>query len=197
MTPRLTTDDAIYGLRSALEPMISPDGSRIVYAQTTYDQGNKTTKPTTHLWSRALDGSDARRITYSGSRNNGARWSPDGTRLAFISDRVESPAKAGIFVIPANQPGEPREITKHNQGIGSVVWSPDGSKIAYTTMFDPANPEEKVRDKDEPEPVHVTSRLDYKSDGRGYLGDIRGQVWIVDVDSGERRMLTTTPLDHS
>ena len=39
-------------------------------------------------------------------------------------------------------------------------------------------------------PVRVTRRIDYKQDNRGYLHDLRYQVFIVDVASGERRRLT-------
>jgi len=41
----------------------------------------------------------------------------------------------------------------------------------------------------------VTRRLDYKQDNRGYLNDVRTQVFVVDVATGERRRLTCEPDD--
>src|SRR6185369_11293579 len=42
----------------------------------------------------------------------------------------------------------------------------------------------------------VTRRLDYKQDNRGYLNNLRTQVFVVDVATGERRRLTTDPDDQ-
>src|SRR5207248_761690 len=44
--------------------------------------------------------------------------------------------------------------------------------------------------------VHVTRRLDYKQDNRGWLNDVRTQVFVVDVATGERRRLTSELVDH-
>src|SRR5262249_18309001 len=126
-------------------------------------------------------------------RNGGARWSPDGSRLAFVSDRTE---KSGIFVMPLDG-GEGRELTRHGQPIGDLAWSPDGRLIAYTTLYDPENPNEEPRPKDAAPPVRVTRRLDYKQDNRGYLNDTRTQVFVVDAETRERRRLTHEPRDHN
>src|SRR5690606_34548239 len=92
--------------------------------------------------------------------------------------------------------GEAREVTRHNQAISSLTWSPDGTRLAYTTLFDPENPDETPRDKDAPPKVRVTRRIDYKQDGRGYLDDVRFHTFVVDVESGERRRLSTELRDH-
>ncbi|HKG24760.1 MAG TPA: S9 family peptidase, partial [Thermomicrobiales bacterium] len=48
-----------------------------------------------------------------------------------------------------------------------------------------------------PSPVRATRRGDYKQDTRGYLGDARTQIWIADVATGARRMVTNDPNDHN
>ncbi|HLI52045.1 MAG TPA: S9 family peptidase, partial [Thermomicrobiaceae bacterium] len=75
-------------------------------------------------------------------------------------------------------------------------WSPDGRHIAYTSAWDPENPDETAPDPNAPPRARVVRRFDYKSDGRGYLGDKRNQLWVVDVESGKRRRLTGEPFDH-
>src|SRR5690606_32088639 len=37
----------------------------------------------------------------------------------------------------------------------------------------------------------------YKQDGRGYLNDKRLHVWVVDVESGERRRVTSEAVDYA
>lgn len=189
-----TPERLVYGIVTADDPDINPDGSRIVYSLSTPNQA--TGKVTSHLWLCGIDGSDARQITQSGARNGGARWSPDGAQVAFVSDRVE---KAGIFLLPlgAGSGGDARELTRHAQGISDLAWSPDGSQIAYLTSYDPANPDEQKRDSDLAPQVRSTRRIDYKQDGRGYLGDVRQHVWLLDVASGERRRLTSELVDHT
>ncbi len=190
MAKALTPDVLVYGLRSADDPQISPDGGTVVYTLSTSERGKAS--PLAQLWACDRDGSNSRQLTQTGDRNSGARWSPDGARIAFVSDRVP---KSGLFVM-ALAGGEAREVTRHAQGISGLAWSPDGTRIAYTTLFDPSNPDEAEPDKDAPAPIRVTRRLDYKQDGRGYLGDKRLQVWVVDVESGERRRLTSAANDH-
>jgi dipeptidyl aminopeptidase/acylaminoacyl peptidase len=55
-------------------------------------------------------------------------WSPDGTRLAFTTDRDD---KRQIYVIDPRG-GEARKLTSVEEGVGSFEWSPDGKSIAFT-----------------------------------------------------------------
>lgn len=192
MPTPLTPEHLVYDLVAAGDPQISPDGRTIVYALARVDR--ETRKPDVQLWLCDIDGGARRQITFSGNANGGARWSPDGAWIAFISDRAKA---AGIYVLPAGGIGEAREVTKHNQAISDLAWSPDGSRIAYVTAYDPDNPHEEEPQPDAAPKVRVTRRIDYKQDGRGYLGDTRNHVFIVDVATGERRRVTTEALDHA
>src|SRR5690606_11935542 len=178
MAQPLSPETLVYDLTLAGDPQIASDGNRIVFVRCTTDRESKNVS--SQLWLCNRDGSDARQLTFSGTSNGIARWSPDGRQIAFVSDRVE---KSGIFVMPVDQPGEARELTRHGQAITDLVWSPDGTQIAYTTTFDPENPNEEAPDADAAPRVRVTRRIDYKQDGRGYLGDVRSHVWLVDVAS--------------
>ena len=194
MAETLTPVRLIYALAQAIEPQISPDGTSIVYAYTVIDP--ETKKANTQLWRTSLDGQDRRQLTFSGSRNDGARWSPDGRQLAFVSDRAEE-KRYGIYLLAADG-GEARQLVTMHQRPTGLAWSPDGATLAYTLAFDPEYPDGAPPGPDEAPRVRVTRRIDYKQDTRedGYLGDNRTQIFLVDAASGESRRLTADLVDH-
>ncbi|RIK35523.1 MAG: hypothetical protein DCC58_20385, partial [Chloroflexi bacterium] len=166
MSEKLTPERLVYAFKAASDPQIAPDGSRIVYSVS--QTSPETKKTTSHLWICDIDGGNNRQLTSAGSSNTGPVWSPDGTQIAFVSDRDGG---SGIFVIPAAGLGEARQVTKHNQSVSGLAWSPDGTHIAYNTTYDPANPDEAAPTAGDAPQVRVIDRIDYKYDGRGYIGD--------------------------
>jgi Tol biopolymer transport system component len=84
------------------------------------------------IWTANPDGTRADNITAESLTNEWApAWSPDGSRIAFVSDRggteeiyVMSPEGAGVKRL-TNRPGS-----------GDPAWSPDGMKIAYISNDD-------------------------------------------------------------
>lgn len=181
--------DLVYGLAGAMEPQVSPAGDRVLYALGRSEPGRDTSR--VQLWTCGAGGSEARPLTDGGHRDLHPRWSPDGRRVAFTSDRGGG---TGIFWVPA-EGGEPVPITRHPRGIDAIAWSPDGSRIAYVTTFDPELPDDQEEPEGPPR-VRVTRRLDYKQDVRGYLADRRSQLYVVEVAGDGRRMLTSEPVDH-
>ena len=111
MTRPLDPETLVYDLALANDPQISPDGARIVSARAVADR--ETKRATSQLWLRDRDGGNARRITWNGERNWGARWSPDGGTIAFLSNRPTQTKGCALYVLPADAPGEPREVARH------------------------------------------------------------------------------------
>jgi dipeptidyl aminopeptidase/acylaminoacyl peptidase len=188
MPTPLTPQTLVYGLPAAADPQVSPDGRRLLYTVTTTSPGSK---PVSQLWLANVDGSAPRQLTRAEKSSSSPRWSPDGRRIAFVSSRGDG---NGIFVMEADQPGDPQELTRHRVAIAGLAWSPDCTRLVYVAPVDPENPTETPLAGDPP--VRVTRRIDYKQDDRGYLNDVRYQVFIVDVASGERRQLTHDAVDH-
>ncbi len=72
----------------------------------------------------------------NGIYNEGdAKWSPDGTRIAFVSNRSEEPDRnenSDIWIIDAKKGAQPKKLTTWNGSDNSPQWSADGNWIAYT-----------------------------------------------------------------
>jgi Tol biopolymer transport system component len=76
------------------------------------------------------DGTGAIRLT-TDIRNDGhPAWSPDGSKIAFDSDRGGT---AGIWVMNADG-SSPRRLTGAIVGDYHPAWSPDGTRIAYASF---------------------------------------------------------------
>ncbi|HWV22725.1 MAG TPA: hypothetical protein VNZ58_00915, partial [Thermomicrobiales bacterium] len=190
-TRSLTPESLILDTMGVSGPVISGDGSRITYTLGGVDRDS--VKPSSQLWLMNADGSDARQLTQTGTLATGAAWSPDDASIAFISNRGDD--GFSICILPLDG-GEARVVTSHRAKPSDLAWSPDGTRLAYTVPVDPENPDGTPRDADLPPAVRVTRRIDYKQDGRGYLNDVRHQVMVVDVASGEGRQVSTELNDH-
>jgi len=190
---RLTPEHAIYDLRTAATPRISPNGKRIAFVLG--ETSRETDKPSSHIWIIDPDGANARQLTRTGTSHSSPAWSPDGQTLAFVSQRDGAKPNA-ICLLPMDG-GEARELVRHRAMPGSLAWSPDGSTLACTLPVDPENPREEERAKDAPPPVRVVRRIDYKQDNRGFLNDTRMQVMLVSAENGEIRQLTREAVDHT
>jgi Tol biopolymer transport system component len=98
-------------------PDVSSDGRLIAFTRIEEDEP--------HIHIAPLDGGESRRLT--GSPSTLARWSPDGSRIAFASDRSY---RSGIWIIDADGNGE-RRLTDVG---GWPTWWPDGSRIGFQVV---------------------------------------------------------------
>ena len=113
------------------------------------------------------------------------RWSPDGTRIAFASNRDGDHKQ--LYVLPLDG-GEPLCLTDLKEDVERPAWSPDGTRIAFAARVpDPAYEEE---DEKKRLPRRFT-RHRYKLDSVGWTGDRRTHIFVVPADgSAEPQQLT-------
>jgi dipeptidyl aminopeptidase/acylaminoacyl peptidase len=150
------------------------------------------------IWVFPCDGSEPRQITQGpGSSDSSPRWSPDGRRLAFISDRAGGASQAYVL---EREGGEARQVTHFEQSVSSPRWHPDGRRliVAVAMSVDPerrgarASAPPAARGNDAPE---IAWRLPYKEDGLGYLLAREIHLWSVDTWTGERSRLSNGAFD--
>jgi eukaryotic-like serine/threonine-protein kinase len=87
--------------------------------------------PDLTLWRSKPDGTSRQQLTYSPMLAHMPRWSPDGTRIAFMASRPGKPWK--IFVMQADG-GSPREVTAGSHNQGDPTWTPKGDAIIFAGL---------------------------------------------------------------
>jgi dipeptidyl aminopeptidase/acylaminoacyl peptidase len=105
------------------------------------DRSGYLKAPASHLWLFDVEAGKAEQLT-KGSYDDGApAWSPDGARIAFVSDRGPDPDRSpnsDLYVIEAKVGAEPRRLTDFiGSDGGRPAWSPDGKRIAFLRGDEP------------------------------------------------------------
>lgn len=213
--PRAATPQDVYRLAVPTDPQLSPDGTLVAFTVT-------RAKPAADgyfrsVWLARTDGQgDARRVTMGPKTDAKPRFSPDGTTLAFLSDRrvkvedePDRPSDASerhdivqIHLLPLNG-GEARRLSDLPRGVDDYAWSPDGKTIAVLTSSLGATIEADTKRRGRPAPpkpgqpkisdFRYIDRLGYQFNGAGFIDDAEAHLWLVDVATGDARKLVAGP----
>ncbi len=195
---RLLDKETFMEMESVSNPEISPDGKQIVFTRTWVDKAKDQYR--SNLWIVDVDGARVRELT-SGARNDSSPvWSPDGKRIAFLSDR-DGTNQLHVMWLDTR---EMAQLTHLEQAPGNLKWSPDGRSIAFTSFTPDNDPiiaiklPERPRGAEWAKPATVVDRMSWAADGRGPVPKGQTQVFVIDAMlGGTPRQITNGKFNHT
>jgi dipeptidyl aminopeptidase/acylaminoacyl peptidase len=152
-----------------------------------------------HLYVYDVAEESLRQITSGDYEDHSATWSPDGSRIAFVSNRTEEPDanfNTDVWLVDPDTSHEQQEavrLTTNPGSDGSPVWHPDGERIVYLTAYTDRTdvPYSYLQSKvaiirvgDEDPVLLTTEALDRKAYGP-VLSPDGSQIYVQIEDNGE------------
>ena len=164
---RTLQPEDIVGLKGVSRSVISPDGKWAAFVRTVPILEMEKSEHRGHIWLVPADGGEPFQLTNGPNGDSNPQWSPDSTRLAFVSKRD---GKTQIWVIPIGR-GEAKQLTHTSNGASNPRWSFDGTRIAFLKAeADSAAEEKRKKARDD----RVIMGVD----------DFTQQhLWVIDVET--------------
>ena len=105
---------------------LSPDGKKVAVERTDPQTQNRD------IWLLEFDRGRTTRFTFDAAWEADPVWSPDGSYIAFASNRA---GRFDLYQKPANGVGDDELLYKSQEPKGSTSWSPDGRFLLYFNLF--------------------------------------------------------------
>jgi Tol biopolymer transport system component len=160
--------------------------------------------PNSEIFVMSASGAQRTQLTSTPQGNSAPTWSPDGTQLAFVSERENQVPQ--IFVMRSDGTGV-RQVTNDNADKSELAWSPKGDRIAfvhvpagggdreiYSIKTDGSSLTDLTGDPNnfdlEPAWSPDGGRIAY-SGARHPRGSVGADLWIMNADGSNQQ-----PLEH-
>ena len=195
----------LYRFKRVAEPQISPDGKLLVYQVTTVSYDDN--KSSTNLWLGSTDGKAPKQLTTTAKSDRHPRWSPDGRKVLFESNRS---GENQLWVINIGG-GEAQQLTNVSTGASNGIWSPDGSHVAFVSAVYPEFSDKPYKESNElnqkkldetaksPVKAKVFKKLFYRH-WDDYVEDKRNHLFVIGFDdvrsASKGEPLDVTPGDR-
>ena len=178
--------DLVYQLKGVSDPVISPDGKRLVYALSWVHGTGETAVNRSRLVMTRTEGEGSPEFT-QGDADSGPRFSLDGRQVGFLRAREPGQPRQ-VWVIGADG-GEARQLTSAPRGVQDFAWSPDCSRIVFCADTEPAAGAAAGSQATGPRVVEV-NRIRFRHDLQGWRGDAHHHLFIAELESGEVSQIT-------
>ncbi len=194
--PTCLKPEAIWQVRSVADPQFDPAGRRIVFVEDWPDILDDTSYSNLRIIN--ADGTGGRKLTNGKYRDTQPRWSPDGSKLAYVSNRS---GRAQIHVLDLVS-GKDSTVTSGPEGPSVPAWSPDGKRIAFLrwspgkASWDVPIPGKPANAKWAAAPT-IATELRWTFDGIGVRRPGENRTFVVPASGGEERALTPEGFHHT
>lgn len=185
----------LFKFKRVADPQMSPDGKLVAYVVTTIDLGANSSSST--IWLAPTDGAAPRQLTTTAKKDRHPRFSPDGRRILFESNRS---GENQLWVIELAG-GEARQLTTITSEASTGIWSPDGKQISFVSAVYPefsdkpyaeSNAANKKRAEEiskNPVKARTFSRLFFRH-WDSWVEDKRQHLFVMPAEGGEPRDVT-------
>lgn len=203
-TESFTTDseryfksEDIFNLEYVSEVQVSPNGKHIAYVRRSNDIMSDSSRA--NVWLASVDGKSNRPLLSSKKNYYSIRWSPDGSRLAYLSNEEGKPQ----LYVRWMDTGQTALVTNVTSSPSNITWSPDGKHIAFTMSVDAKEKPLDVKMPKKPDGAkwspsfQYITKARYQADGRGILEPAYTHVFVVPSDGGTARQLTSGNYHHN
>jgi dipeptidyl aminopeptidase/acylaminoacyl peptidase len=183
-TPLVPSD--LFSLITVADPQLAAAAGCVYFRRSQLDRSLDTAL--TSIW--RVDAAGRSAPFTSGRNDRLPRVAPDGSTLAFVSDRDDKPR---IHLI-ATAGGEARRAGEAYEKIVALAWSPDSTRLAFvaSTGHEPATA--RVFHDARSGARHIRA-LPFKSDADGLLDGTRRHLFVLDAVSGACERLTHGDFD--
>ena len=188
-------NEDIFEIEYASDVQISPDATMVAYVR--YSMSIMRDRREGRLWLVGTDGSSHRKLTSEDRSESSPRWSPDGTRIAFVSGSTEG-SEIYVYWVAT---GQIARLTQLERSPGGIAWSPDGRQIAFTMLVPEARPvfatmPAKPAGAEWADPPIVETRVRHEADGSGVIEPGFRHIFVIPADGGSARQITAGDFQH-
>ncbi len=195
---RLLDKETYMEMESIRSPNISSDGVHILFTRGWIDK--KSDRSRSNLWIVDTAGKRVRELTHGNWRDFSPVWSPDGKKIAFLSDRDET-TQIHVMWLDTR---EVAQLTHLDRSPGNLRWSPGGKKLAFTLFIPddksilPVKLPKRPKGAKWAKPAVIVDRLSWSRDGRGPTPKGNTHIFVIDAElGGTPKQITSGDYSHS